>query len=86
MSFAGHYTGNDKVDDHAGDGAGEQEDSSADAVDDGQHDAGRDEENHVLDGGRPESRVSDLTCLVSSEFLREVQALTIPAISKMYTT
>lgn len=50
MAFGRHDGGNDEVNSHAGYSADEEQASSSDAINDGEHDAGGDQENHVLDG------------------------------------
>lgn len=83
VAAGGHDGGDGVVDDHADDGAGQQQQAPTDAVDVGEDDAGRDDEDDVLDDGGVERGITALHPLA---IIFKRKRHTIPAIWKIQTT
>lgn len=66
VASAGHKTGDGKVEGHAYDGPREKQESTADAIDLGQHDTGGNKEDDILNGRGIQRLVSALGMSVIS--------------------
>lgn len=62
VTVGGHDTGDSEVKTQAEDRPGKEDEPATNAVDEGEDETGRDEEDNVLDSGGVESRVTTLIC------------------------